>query len=1108
MTNDSSNSINKKDNHNNQSLPSIYSTGYNANSLADTPLFYSRQQNINEPIPNRNSGSNNTPNVIIPPLRPPFTQPPPPPPQQQQQQQLASSIPFPPHHSLMSLPPPITSAMNSYGTPPSRISNNHSTSNSSMGHSSFGDLIGYPKFYSVGQNNGYLHQTQTYFPSEQPQPQPQPQPHSYSLGQNNHYIQPLHQIPLSPQHPQSPKQPKQPKQQKQVSLQNEQLPSYTPFESIRPSQQQQLHPLNHDCTNNGTNHNQYNQYSQPNNATNENSDRARKDKFSSQLYHMGNHSASNVQYVRQFLHHLNPSYAVNLKFSKDLNTMTRDWTEQEIHDRRRLVEFIFTDSIDSGLSDSSLNAMQTIDFNVIHPSEYDTSKAVVSCIYWRETNKFICTSVDIISLLEYLVRQSFGIEEKNRIRRNLQSLKPKTVSRSSRDDQEFFSLIMGMENPRPRNIEKDLKVFNWSDLSKAITKVMSKYYVVSSPTQHHLPQLQVLHNHSDNTSRVWSPPTNGNVQIANLTSASEGFGYRNSHAEFRNINENPQGNNTRFPMHTLTGNVNTNANTSANRKLHEHEHDYEQRSGTGGEYHDSEGYVSGSGDASGADESYVPYERLRRLKQEHPSRFASVPSPGIPGQQETRLAFTLPEGTQYRNQSDDFTNTNGNNERLTFSNLYANNHQPGLALPPLRSAIPYDAYSSTGSMRDTPISLSEPTHSSSKSSSTPTNSEQTSTSQFSHHSSNDSSSNHGDGNFNQSHALSARANSSKALQTQSRYHPDNNKNSTLNQHSEESSKSPSPRKANRNGIRKGNRSNGGKSKNTNLGYERGSSNEDVSSATSGESSSGDQSLSSGGIRGGSNSSGFGSSSFSGNSGSDSSSKDSMLSLQKDSGDSSHNSSRSNSSNHINGKLFAPKLETPIKDKVNTNTNGNANVYTKSNSRNNASKSQIHELINNSSNSSASEYALEEGGNEDEDVSMDSELEDCGSWRQHEEYMDVDQDGEGRNSKDNYKLKKKKMHKKKLHHNPHHSSSTQSTNYFDDAGKLPVDGHNVNDSKTFAAAPQTYYNKLQSPKLPSISQLLTSDFESRDSSVPPVLCDDNVPKEKLPSISKVQKWKDY
>lgn len=39
-----------------------------------------------------------------------------------------------------------------------------------------------------------------------------------------------------------------------------------------------------------------------------------------------------------------------------------------------------------------------------------------------------------------------------------------------------------MENPRPRNIEKDLKVFNWNDLGKAIAKVMSKYYVVSSPS--------------------------------------------------------------------------------------------------------------------------------------------------------------------------------------------------------------------------------------------------------------------------------------------------------------------------------------------------------------------------------------------------------------------------------------------------------------------------------------------------------------------------------------------------------------------------------------------------------------------------------------------------
>ena len=39
---------------------------------------------------------------------------------------------------------------------------------------------------------------------------------------------------------------------------------------------------------------------------------------------------------------------------------------------------------------------------------------------------------------------------------------------------------MSMENPRPRNIEKDLKVFDWSDLGRAVQKVMSKYYVVPS----------------------------------------------------------------------------------------------------------------------------------------------------------------------------------------------------------------------------------------------------------------------------------------------------------------------------------------------------------------------------------------------------------------------------------------------------------------------------------------------------------------------------------------------------------------------------------------------------------------------------------------------------
>ena len=50
-----------------------------------------------------------------------------------------------------------------------------------------------------------------------------------------------------------------------------------------------------------------------------------------------------------------------------------------------------------------------------------------------------------------------------------------TVSKSKVDAEPFFKLIMGFPNPKPRNIEKDVKVFPWKILAQALKKVMSKY---------------------------------------------------------------------------------------------------------------------------------------------------------------------------------------------------------------------------------------------------------------------------------------------------------------------------------------------------------------------------------------------------------------------------------------------------------------------------------------------------------------------------------------------------------------------------------------------------------------------------------------------------------
>jgi hypothetical protein len=85
------------------------------------------------------------------------------------------------------------------------------------------------------------------------------------------------------------------------------------------------------------------------------------------------------------------------------------------------------------------------------------------------------TTVDTIYLPEQLVAVRFTVEEKNRIRRNLEGFRPLTVSQGKLDCEDFFKLIMAFPTPKPRNIEKDIRVIHWKDLSSVLKKIIGKY---------------------------------------------------------------------------------------------------------------------------------------------------------------------------------------------------------------------------------------------------------------------------------------------------------------------------------------------------------------------------------------------------------------------------------------------------------------------------------------------------------------------------------------------------------------------------------------------------------------------------------------------------------
>ena len=161
-----------------------------------------------------------------------------------------------------------------------------------------------------------------------------------------------------------------------------------------------------------------------------------------------------------------------LKIEGDLTTMPLDWSAAEWDAGRRLVQF----------RRSQVGSVITATFEPVTLEDRIPNSTCVSCIWWEQQGDCYVTSVDTIALLESLVAVRFTVEEKNRIRRNLEGFHPDTVSKTKPESEDFFKLIMGFPNPKPRNIEKDVKVFKWRVLAVALKKIIGKY--ASHPSLH------------------------------------------------------------------------------------------------------------------------------------------------------------------------------------------------------------------------------------------------------------------------------------------------------------------------------------------------------------------------------------------------------------------------------------------------------------------------------------------------------------------------------------------------------------------------------------------------------------------------------------------------
>lgn len=166
-----------------------------------------------------------------------------------------------------------------------------------------------------------------------------------------------------------------------------------------------------------------------------------------------------------------PTGRAQLELHGNLAEMAKGWSHSEWRQGRRLVQFWRKQE------GTTIHAT----FRPIDISDYVQRSIVINCIFREDKNECFVTSVDTIYLLESLVASQFTIEEKNRIRRNLEGFRPITISKSKKESEAFFKRIMSFGNPKPRNIEKDVKVFPWKVLAEALKKIIGKYSANPEP---------------------------------------------------------------------------------------------------------------------------------------------------------------------------------------------------------------------------------------------------------------------------------------------------------------------------------------------------------------------------------------------------------------------------------------------------------------------------------------------------------------------------------------------------------------------------------------------------------------------------------------------------
>ncbi|CAB4491235.1 unnamed protein product [Rhizophagus irregularis] len=137
---------------------------------------------------------------------------------------------------------------------------------------------------------------------------------------------------------------------------------------------------------------------------------------------------------------------VQISFDGNHNDMTQSWSQEELNVRRRVVQFFKT----------RVKKRIMAFFKAVDPIERPKNGIFISCLY-------CLTGIRLTS------------DEKNRIRRNLEEYKPITVGKNKNDSDEIYKDLMSYSFAKPRNTEKDIKLYEWRYLLPAIEKIIKKY---------------------------------------------------------------------------------------------------------------------------------------------------------------------------------------------------------------------------------------------------------------------------------------------------------------------------------------------------------------------------------------------------------------------------------------------------------------------------------------------------------------------------------------------------------------------------------------------------------------------------------------------------------